>query len=142
MLKLKNKWIKFNTIKRLRTTLHFFKANTPFKVKEREKKGTEKHYSQRSVVTRLMTRCGPPCRGLRKALDTTSKGSDQRPPRGVANAFRKVWAPPTYWPVSARASDFFIYQKTGTPLTPHNNCNKKNRGQKIQKYPLTLGKKS
>jgi hypothetical protein len=26
--------------------LYFFKANTPFKVKEREKKGMEKHYSQ------------------------------------------------------------------------------------------------
>jgi hypothetical protein len=41
-MKLKNKLIKFDAIKRLRTTLQFCKVSTPFEVEKREKKREEK----------------------------------------------------------------------------------------------------
>jgi hypothetical protein len=49
-MKLKNKLIKFDAIKRLRTILQFCKVSTPFEVEKREKKEKRENYCQSSFV--------------------------------------------------------------------------------------------
>ena len=109
MDEIKKKKIKFDTIKRLRTTLQLYKANTSFEVEERE------IFYWSFVGPLMLARASPPYRGWHNASDAIIEGH-QRPLGDASHSAQKALAPPTYRRVLRTHQPFFLnYRKTRIP---------------------------
>ena len=98
--------------------MQLYKANTSFKVEERE------IFYWSSVGPLMLARASPPYRGWHNASDAIIEGH-QRPLGDASHSAQKSLAPPTYRRVLRTHQSFFLnYRKTRIPLTSRDNFKK------------------
>ena len=98
--------------------MQLYKANTSFKVEERE------IFYWSSVGPLMLARASPPYRGWHNASDAIIEGH-QRPLGDASHSAQKSLAPPTYRRVLRTHQSFFLNcRKTRIPLTSRDNFKK------------------